>query len=227
MVLPFIRVYGQWVEEKIIPMAEQLQGMAEKVEQEALEDLMSQTVGDDYTGDGYEEMQQANDIGISFYENISGMYQGTLNLFSAGLFHVVEQQLAGITRDGGIRKPVCNTAMKDVGEWYAKNCQLDFTQFPGWALIEELRWVANATKHAEGSGAEKLRKRHPELFVYPALRKEHADTKIYVSDLSLPLGGDGLYVTGEQFRVYHQAVLDFIEWARQYFEDHGNDNFPR
>ncbi len=116
MVLPFVRVYGQWVEERIIPMSEQLQGMAEKVEQEAYENLMSAPVGDDYMGDGSEEAQEANDIGLSFYENISSMYQATLNLFSAGLFHVVEQQLADITRDGGIRKPVSNTYLKDVVE---------------------------------------------------------------------------------------------------------------
>ena len=42
MVLPFVRVYGQWVEEHIIPLSEQLQKMAETVEREAYDDLMSQ-----------------------------------------------------------------------------------------------------------------------------------------------------------------------------------------
>jgi len=227
MVLPFVRVYGQWVEEHIIPMSEQLQTMADKVEAEAYEELLSTPVGDDYMGDGSEEAQEANDIGLSFYENVSSMYQTTLNLFSAGLFHVVEQQLADITRDGGIRKPVSNTYLKDVVEWYAKNCQLDLTQFPSWSVIEELRLVANTTKHAEGPAAKQLREKHAELFLYPPLRKEYADKTVYVSPLSLPLGGDGLYVTGDQFRIYHKTVLDFFEWLNQYFEDHGNQHFPR
>jgi hypothetical protein len=227
MILPFVRVYGQWVEEHIIPMSDQLEKMANKVEAEAYDDLASQPVGDDYMGDGSEEAEEANDIGLSFYENISSMYQATLNLFSAGLFHVVEQQLADITRDGGIRKPVSNTSLKDVVEWYAKNCQLDLTLFPSWSVIEELRLVANTTKHAEGSAAKHLRKKHPELFLYPSLRKEYADKTIYVSPLSLPLGGDGLYVTGDEFRTYHKAVLGFFEWLKQYFEDHGDEYFPR
>jgi hypothetical protein len=227
MVLPFVRVYGQWVEERIIPMSDQLQEMADKVEQEAYENLMSEPVGDDYMGDGSEEAQEANDIGLSFYENISSMYQGTLNLFSAGLFHVVEQQLADLTRDGAIRRPVTDTRLEVVVKWYEKSCQLDLTQFPGWSVIEELRHVANSTKHGEGKSAWQLREKHPELFVYPPLRKELADATIVATPLSLPLGGDGLYVTGDEFRTYHKAVLDFFEWLNQYFEDHGSEYFPR
>jgi len=91
MVLPFVRVYGQWVEEHIIPMSKQLQKMADAEAQRAYDDLMSQPAGEDYSGDGSDEADAAQDIGISFYEDISKMYQTTLNLFSAGLFHVVEQ----------------------------------------------------------------------------------------------------------------------------------------
>lgn len=111
MVLPFVRVYGQWVEERIIPMSEQLQKMAETVEQEAYDDLLSQPVGDEYSGDGSDEAEAAHDIGLSFFEDISKMYQATLNLFSAGLFHVVEQQLADLTRDGAIQKEVSDTKL--------------------------------------------------------------------------------------------------------------------
>jgi len=32
-VLPFVRIYGQWVDEHVIPMASQLQEMAENVQQ--------------------------------------------------------------------------------------------------------------------------------------------------------------------------------------------------
>jgi len=85
MVLPFVRVYGQWVEEHIIPMSDQLEKMANTVEQEAYDNLMSQPVGDDYSGDGSDEAEAALDIGLSFYKDISKMYQATLNLFSAGL----------------------------------------------------------------------------------------------------------------------------------------------
>jgi hypothetical protein len=124
MVLPFVRVYGQWVEERIIPMSEQLQKMAETVEQETYDDLMSQPADYDYAGDGSDEAEAAHDIGLSFYEDISKMYQATLNLSSAGLFHVVEQQLADLTRDGAIEKKASETPLKEVIEWYKKGFQL-------------------------------------------------------------------------------------------------------
>lgn len=225
MVLPFVRVYGQWVEERIIPLSEQLQKMAETVEQETYDDLMSQPVGDEYSGDGSDEAEAAHDIGLSFYEDISKMYQATLNLFSAGLFHVMEQQLADLTRDGAIQKQVSDSRLEVVVDWYKKNCQLELTQFPDWGIIDELRLVANSTKHAEGPAAKQLREKRPELFVYPALRKDDPNTLV-VSPLSLPLGGDGLYVTGDEFRGYHKTVLDLFEWLRKYFEHHGDEYYP-
>lgn len=226
MVLPFVRVYGQWVEERIIPLSEQLEKTAETVELEAYGDLMSQPVNpEEYYGDGSEEAETAHDIGLSFYEDISKMYQATLNLFSAGLFHVVEQQLADLTRDGAIEEKASDTQLKEVIEWYKRGFQLDLTQFPAWSVIDDLRLVANTTKHAEGPAAKQLREKRPELFVYPALRKDDPGARV-LSPLSLPLGGDGLYVTGDEFRNYHMAVLDLFDWIRKFFEDHGDEYYP-
>jgi hypothetical protein len=154
------------------------------------------------------------------------MYQATLNLFSAGLFHVVEQQLADLTRDAAIEKEVSDTKLEVVVSWYKKNCQLDLMQFSSWSVIEELRLVANTTKHAEGSASKQLRTKRPELFVYPLLRKDDPNTLALHTPVSLPLGGDGLYVTGDDFCKYHKAVLDLFDWLRKYFEDHGEEYFP-
>ena len=155
------------------------------------------------------------------------MYQATLNLFSAGLFHVMEQQLADLTRDAAIENEVRDTKLEVLVDWYKKNCQLDLTQFPEWSVIDELKDVANSTKHGEGKAARQLREKHRELFVYPSLRKDDPNTTTAVSPLSLPLGGDGLYVTGVEFLKYHKIVLDFLEWLKQYFEDHGDEYYPR
>lgn len=225
IVLPFVQVYGRWVEEQIIPMTDQLQKMAEEVEKKTYDDLMSQPAGEDYSSDGSEEAEAAHDVGLSFFEDISKMYQATLNLFSAGLFHVAEQQLADLTRDAAIQNEVSETKLDEVVTWYTKNCQLELAQFPKWSVIHELRLVANSTKHGEGSAARQLRAKHPELFVYPALRKDDPKT-IVLSPLSLPLCGNGLYVTGDEFLNYHETVLELFEWLRKHFENHGDEYFP-
>ncbi len=226
-VLPFVRVYGQWVEERIIPLAEQLTKMADAVERETYDQLMSQPAGDDYTGDGSEEAEYAFDVGLSFYENICDMYQATLNLFTTGLFHVTEQQLADLTRDAAIEGEVSETKLQVVVEWYAHHFQVDLTQFPSWSVIEELRLVANTTKHAEGSAARQLRALHPELFQNPLVRRFEPNTPLFHMPVHLPLGGDGLYVTGDDFRSYQKAVVDLFTWLTKHFEDNDDHYYPR
>lgn len=226
-VLPFVRIYGQWVEERIIPLASQLQKMAEDVQHEAYTELMSRPVGEDYSGDGSEEAEDAFNISLTFYQNISGMYQGTLNLFAAGLFHVIEQQLADLTRDGAIEEEAPDSKIGEVVKWYKQHFQLDLTQFPSWAVIDELRLVANTTKHGEGDAEKKLRSVHPELFQNPLVRQVDPNTPVFPMPVNLPLGGDGLYVTTDDFRTYHKAALDLFDWLTKYFEDHRDECYPR
>ena len=75
-------------------------------------------------------------IGISFYEDISRMYQATLNLFSAGLFHVMEQQEASdLTRDGAIEKEPSDSKLDKLIDSYKKGFQIDLQQFPDWSVV--------------------------------------------------------------------------------------------
>ncbi len=226
-VLPFVRIYGQWVEERIIPLADQLTEMADAVEKAEYDQLMSQPAGEDYCGDGSEEAEYAFDVGLSFYENISDMYQPTLNLFAAGLFHVVEQQLADLTRDGAIERQISETKLQVVVDWYRRHFQVDLTHFPSWSVIQELRLLANTTKHAEGPAAKQLRTIHPGLFQNPLVRHIDPNTPVFPMPVHLPLGGDGLYVTGDEFRIFHKAVVDLVEWLAKYFEDNGDQYYPR
>jgi hypothetical protein len=47
-----------------------------------------------------------------------------------------------------------------------------------------------------------------------------------VSPLSLPLGGDGLYITADEFRKHHETVLELFDWIGKFFEDHGDEYYP-
>jgi hypothetical protein len=225
-VLPFVRVYGQWVDERIIPLASQLTAMADAVQKQAYDEIMSQPAGEDYSGDGSDEFEHAFDVGLSFYENISDMHQGTLNLFAAGLFHLIEQQLAHLTRDGAIDIEGPDTKLHHIVEWYKLHFQIDLTQFPSWSLIEELRHVANTTKHAQGSSERQLRTIHPELFQNPLLRND-PNISAFPMPVHLPLGGDGLYVTGDDFRNYHKSALDLFDWLVDFFENNADQYYPR
>lgn len=224
--LPFVRVYGQWVEERIVPLADQLTPMADAVEEQVYEQLMSRPVAEDYSGDGSEEAEYAFDVGLTFYQTLTDMYQGTLNLFAAGLFHVIEQRLADLTRDGAIDIEGPDTTLRNVVGWYQQHFGLNLTSFRSWPLIDELRLVANTIKHAEGQSATQLRAVRAELFVSPRLRANpHAAS--FDMPVHLPLAGDGLYVTGGDFRNYHRAAEGLFDWLVQHFESNADEFYPQ
>lgn len=199
--------------------------MAIAVRDEAYEQLMSQVVGEYYTGDGSEEAEDAFNVGLTFFENLTDMYQGTLNLFAAGLFHVVEQRLADLTRDGAIGIEGSDTTLRNVVGWYQRHFRVDLTTFPSWRLIDEMRLVANTTKHGEGQSATELRAVRPDIFQSPRLR---ADPQMAAMSMPvhLPLAGDGLYVTGDDFRNYHQAAEGLFDWLVAHFEGHADEHYP-
>lgn len=223
--LPFVRVYGQWVEQQIIPLASQITAMADAVEQQAYDELRQRPVGDDYSGDGFEEAEYAHDVGLSFYQNLSDMYQGTLNLFAAGLFHVIEQRLADLTRDGAIDIQGPDTTLRNVVGWYHEHFHVDLKTFPSWRLIDEMRLVANTTKHGEGQSERELRAVRPDIFVSPRLRAD-PHMAAFPMPVHLPLAGDGLYVTGDDFRNYHRAAEGLFDWLVTHFEGHADEYYP-
>lgn len=221
---PFVRAYGQWVNEHIIPIVDGFQRQAEAIEQETYERLSAQVNPETYAGDGSEFYEQAFDAGLSFYETMVSLYQATLNLFSAGLFHLIEQQLADLTHDAAMETAAPSTQLINVTQYYRDYLKVDLTQFGSWDVIQEMRLVANATKHAEGGSAEELRSVRPELFQHPALRRDKG--KVAHFRLQLPLGGDGLYVTAEDFKRYEKSAIELFDFVIDQFNNDEKQYFP-
>ena len=226
---PFVRAYGQWVNEYIIPIADGFNARAEAFQQETYDRLSSEAPFDPetYSGDGSEFAEQAFDAGLSFYQTLSGLYQANLNLLTAGLFHLIEQQLANITHDGAIEIAVADTQLGTVTKYYGEHFGLDLSTFNSWSVIQEMRLVANSIKHGEGRSAEELRKIHPELFQYPALRRKDEHIAGFSQfRLDMPLAGDGLYVTALDFRCYENAANAFFDFISEYFNKNCEAYFP-
>src|SRR5437762_1347744 len=132
-----------------------------------------------------------------------------------------------MTRDGAIDEQGPDTKLQNVTDWYKRHFLVDLTQFPQWPVVNELRLVANTTKHAEGSSAEDLRLIRPELFQNPIVRNVGlASSPVMHIPVSLPLGGDGLYVTNDDFHRYQTASAELFEWLIEYFEKNGEEYYP-
>jgi hypothetical protein len=150
-----------------------------------------------------------------WWEMMTSLRQTMLNLMAAGLFHIVEQQLATLSGDALFDEPVKDTKISDVRAWYQRELQIDFTAMPSWKVMDELRLVANTVKHGEGASAKMLRAEHPELFnpAYTELYRDagvHSEGRVRRATLSAPLSGDDFFVTEEILQGYAEAAEAFF-----------------
>jgi hypothetical protein len=224
--LRFVNFYRQFVTDDLLPMFRDIEKRAEKVGDEEYERLGAQPAGEDWDGDMGALAEAAEDEAIAFYETMTALRQSVLNLFAVGLFHLLEQQLADLCRDGAFTvPPPRDVNINAVADWYQQHFVLDLRRLPAWSTIDELRLVANATKHAEGRSAEQLREKRPELFRYPPPGEMFLGN--VPRPITQPLAGEDFYVTPEIMEEYSQSVVTFVSAIAKYFEEHGDEYYPR
>jgi hypothetical protein len=130
--------------------------------QEEANEFYENYPGNEYTDPG-DVADWANDHSLSWWETMVSLRQSMVNLLAAGLFHLIEQQLAALSLDCKYER-VRDTKLEIVKDWYAENLGIDLSSLEPWAKIDELRSVANSVKHAEGGSARRLRELRPDLF---------------------------------------------------------------
>jgi len=149
--------------------------------------------------------------------------QGLVNLFAAGLYHALEQQLAILyrreltwpqeTKDHRVATDPCavTAARLLVGG-------VDIAEMAEWQVIQtELRLAANTVKHGDGHSFGKLQQRRPDLFSDPAIEGSPLAGRPRAP--VLPLIGDGLYVQPEQLRAYADAIIGFLAKLASAFDE--------
>lgn len=224
--IPYVEAYGEFVLRDVLSVFGNPEKRADELANAEYARLGSQPAGDDCDGDMSTFAEQANNRGLAFYGTMSSFHQTTLNLFTAGLFHLVEQQLANLCHDATIDEhPPKESYLDKVYDWYKTNFQLDLHLSEQWDKIHELRLVANTIKHAEGKSAQDLRQLRPELFRHPALRGDPPDSFSIAFPIHLPLGGDDIYVTEDALTEFWNAATEFLTEIATHFEAHGDEAF--
>jgi hypothetical protein len=110
--------------------------------------------------------------------------------------------------------------------WYRDNLRLEFDTLSSWPMIEELRYVANAVKHAEGSATDKLKSLRPELFTDPVfanIRDFDGNSLFETRTVAAPLAGEDLFVSEDLLMKYAEAVESFLLEIAAHFEANGNE----
>jgi hypothetical protein len=164
--------------------------------------------------------EDAQERSLSFYFRLTAMQFTVVNLFTAGLYHLFEQQAAELLRSWSV--PPGREPLATLREVLTTQCGFSFETVSSWSRVQQLNDVANVVKHADGSSAERLRKTCPKLFELPLLRRPaYRDLRMRSGPhrpVGAPLTGEDVYVTKEDFDLYARAVLDFWDWLAGGFE---------
>ena len=154
-----------------------------------------------------------NALSQRIYDDLFAMQTTLLNLFTAGLYHSFEQQMAAMCLHAG--GSASATPRPTFETWAKASLGVDVTTSGGWPQILELGLVANVVKHAEGRSEQKLREIRPDVFQHPLMR-DPAYASIPPAQLPTraPLAGEDLYLIKADFDRYADAVSSFWEWLR-------------
>lgn len=226
--IPYLKAFGQYVTDYVEPVFANLAGRANAIAALEFKRLGEQNAGEDCDGDLSVAAETAQDKGQVFYDTMVSIRQTSLNLSAAGLFHLLEQQLADLCRDGAFETlPPRDTKLSDVETWYLKHFNLVLFNLSAWPKIQELRLVANAVKHGEGNSAARLRDMRPDLFQNPALRELSRNLpEIYTAPtVRLPLAGEDIFVTSEVFSEFSEAANSFFAEIAEYFIAHEEEQY--
>ena len=226
--VPCFRAYRDHILADVLSGYANINDRAERVADEAYEQMQSRPCGESFGGDASEDAEVASERGVLYYEMMTGMRQATINLHAAGLFHLLEQQLANLISkilDKDDELPKSN--IRAYADWYRDNLELDLKKLPQWSKIDELRLLANAVKHAEGVSEAELRSLRPDLFQHP-IRAEIGLSGLPCREepLRLPLAGDGLFVTEAAFAEYATIVYDFVSAILSHLRKNAQTLYP-
>jgi len=141
------------------------------------------------------------------------MHHTVVNLFTAALFHLFEQQVGTMLEDWTGKRPKFPfDELRKLSVENSTGKPVDVKAAPMWSKLEELRLVANVVKHAEGDSADKLRAVNDAYFKLPAVRGTDLEKYFDHRMLGEPLTGEGIYVTKNDYDAFVAAVIDCWNW---------------
>ena len=209
--VPEINAIVDVLEKRLLPNIEEEEIEAEsgRITEEEWERFMSMP------GTGEEDpadfADKAENAGISHYQLMNGIRQGMLNLFAAALYHAFEQQVMFFHRKNVLHLDEENDPKlfkMSVFQSRLEKFGINIKNFSSWPKIDELRWVANAVKHAEGDSSHKLREIRPDMFQHPLLSQVFDPPAL---PMFQPLIGDGLYVSLQDIKNYRDHLARFYQ----------------
>ena len=210
-----IAVLRKVITERLLPTFNSIENEADAISDETWERLNAIGHPD---GDPGMDAETAGDAGDNHYFKMVDAKQGLLNVFAVALHHLLEQQQLTVIRQEllpyveDITKQLLKIVKCPAPEFVKRlnDSGIEVEAFANWGVLEELRHVANAVKHADGSSAEWLRTHCPEIFTPPLVRGQAQQfVQNPIQWPFQPLSGQDLYVTTDDIERYFRAADSF------------------
>jgi hypothetical protein len=213
VLIPAIRAFERAVVDRVMPAFANIEAEAETASENEYERL-----GNMPSWGEYDDMSvaagQAEDAGLAFYEEMTGVRQALLNLSAAALFHMVEQQLLYFHRRQVLR-PHEEYDRKLFGRETViarfRDGGIELHDLKSWPALHELEILANTVKHGDGRSADELRALRPDLLVRPEFRNQTGMLGRPSQYVRTPLMGDDVYVSIDDFRAFAAVAVSFWE----------------
>lgn len=220
--VPQIRALRHTYEERIVPAFEDIDEEADEVAEQEWRRLGR---GAGPNADPADLAETAREKGVDYYLTAQDTLQGITNLMTVGLRHLVEQQMLLFLRKALLRRaeagnPDLFRAPVFLNRLAAEGVRAE--EFESWPVLEELRHVSNAVKHADGEAVDELREIRPEAFRRPdpVVQDVFGDRPVRNRPVYQPLFGQELYVTDERLHEYFDAALEFWDELATALEAH-------
>lgn len=200
------------VETRFLPTFDSLESEAEQASKAEWE-RMGQVVDPEYA-DESQLAEQAHEAGVAYYMSLDSVRQTLINLAVTALYHLFEQQLLFFHRREVLSPDEeDDKKLLNIGEYTTRlsAAGIQVEALSTWPKVEELRFVANAIKHAEGASADKVRQLRPDLFTHPQLRHSPLFGSMQMTPIYMPMSGEDFFLSISDLKMYREALLEFWE----------------
>lgn len=209
--VPYLTRLVETIEIRLLPVFDNLEKEAKTIEADADGKFMQVAV--DQYGNLADPSALAHDAAVAYFMGMSAVKQAIVNVCAPLLYHAWEQQLIEFYRREALSPQERNDhslfcRFEDIESFLTKK-QVSLTSLKSWSIIDELRLVANTTKHADGRSATKLKELRPDLFEPPFRANSGSPSGPYTGPVFTPLSGTDLFVGAGDLRKYGQAIVSF------------------
>ena len=191
--------------------------------------------------DSYSLAEYATNQGLEMFDRLNSVRQAASNMATVMLWHLIEQQLLHfhirqvllpheellVRENPDIKikipgKKVRVIKLLSLEELHSRldSCGCSMNDMSSWPKVNEIKLVANTTKHGLGKSSNKLFKIRPDLFYPSYTTQDNSYDKTQPMLRKKPAAGGDLYVKEKDLLEYFEAAKTFWQQFSMLIEDH-------